>query len=94
MYLLALDLKKDEFIQAIGVLFFAGSVPMMVFYWLHGVLDPGNVGWSALACLPVFVGMAVGQWVRGRVNQETFRKVLLAVLFLVGLNLLRRAFFA
>ncbi len=94
MYLLALDLKKDEFVQAVGLLFFSGSVPLMVFYWLHGVLRPDNVGWSALACLPVLLGLAVGQWVRGRVDQETFRKVLLAVLFLVGLNLLRRAFLA
>ena len=93
MYLLALDLKKEEFIQAIGLLFFTGSVPMMIFYWLHGVLRPDNVGWSALACLPVFLGLAAGQWVRGRVDQETFRKVLLVMLFVVGLNLLRRAFF-
>ena len=94
MYLLALDLKKEEFVQAVGILFFAGSVPMMVFYWFHGVLRPDNVGWSALACLPVFLGLAVGQWVRGRVDQDTFRKVLLALLFVVGLNLLRRAFLA
>ena len=94
MYLLALDLKKEEFIQAVGILFFSGSVPLMVFYWMHGVLRPDNVGWSALACLPVFLGLAVGQWVRGRVDQETFRKVLLVMLFVVGLNLLRRAFFA
>jgi len=92
MYLLALDLKKEEFVQAVGILFFAGSAPMMVFYWFHGVLRPDNVGWSALACLPVFLGLAVGQWVRGRVDQDTFRKVLLALLFVVGLNLLRRAF--
>ena len=93
MYLLALDLKKDEFIQAVGLLFFGGSVPMMVFYWLHGVLRPDNVGWSALACLPVFLGLVAGQWVRGWVDQETFRKVLLVVLFLIGLNLFRRALF-
>ena len=94
MYLLSLDLKKEEFIQAVGILFFSGSVPLMIFYWMHGVLRPDNVGWSALACLPVFLGLAVGQWVRGWVDQETFRKVLLVMLFVVGLNLLRRAFFA
>jgi len=94
MYLLALDLKKEEFIQAVGILFFSGSLPLMIFYWMHGVLRPDNVGWSALACLPVFLGLAVGQWVRGWVDQETFRKVLLVMLFVVGLNLLRRAFFA
>jgi len=93
MYLLALDLKKEEFVQAVGLIFFIGSVPLVVFYWLHGVVRPDNVGWSALACLPAFLGLAVGQWVRRRVDQETFRKVLLAVLFVVGLNLLRRAFF-
>ncbi|MDP6788100.1 MAG: sulfite exporter TauE/SafE family protein [Rhodospirillales bacterium] len=91
MYLLALDLKKEEFIQAVGILFFSGALPMMIFYWIHGVIGPDNIGWSVLACVPVFLGLAIGQWVRGRVDQDTFRKVLLAMLFVVGLNLLRRA---
>ena len=92
MYLLALGLEKEEFIQAVGLLYFAGSVPLALFYWVHGVLGPDNVGWSGLACLPVFLGLAAGQWLRGRVGQATFHKVVLGVLFLVGLNLLRRAF--
>ena len=48
---------------------------------------------SLAACLPSFVGQWVGTWVRARIEQESFRKVLLIVFFLIGLNLIRRALF-
>ncbi len=36
-------------------------------------------------------GLGVGQAIRRRINPETFRKVVLGLLFLIGLNLIRRA---
>lgn len=48
---------------------------------------------TAIACVPVFVGMLAGQWIRGRVNEETFRKVLLIAMVLIGLNMVRQALF-
>ncbi len=38
-------------------------------------------------------GKWVGQKIRGRIDQETFRKALLVTLFIIGLNLIRRAVF-
>ena len=90
MYLVALDLEKEVFIRSIGLIFLSGSFMLAVFYWAHGVLHPGNIVWSISACLPVVLGYGVGQWVRGYVNQDMFRKLLLGALILVGLNLLRR----
>jgi hypothetical protein len=33
----------------------------------------------------------LGQWLRARINQLTFRRIVLAVLVVIALNLLRRA---
>ena len=48
---------------------------------------------TAYACLPAMVGMLLGSIVRQHLPQETFRKVLLAALVVIGLNLIRRALF-
>ncbi|MFQ5617417.1 MAG: hypothetical protein ACE5FR_00455 [Rhodospirillales bacterium] len=52
----------------------------------------GEAVWL-LACVPGLAGMWVGQKIRGRIDQETFRKALLVTLFVIGLNLIRRAVF-
>ena len=44
-------------------------------------------------CLPAMAGLGLGQWVRQRIDQALFRKALLFMLFVIGLNLLRRAVF-
>jgi len=90
MYLVALDLEKEDFIRCVGLIFLSGSSMLAISYWTHGVLHSGNIAWSISACLPVVLGYGVGQWVRGFVDQDKFRKLLLGALILVGLNLLRR----
>ncbi|MEK7836288.1 MAG: sulfite exporter TauE/SafE family protein, partial [Pseudomonadota bacterium] len=46
---------------------------------------------SLLALIPAFAGLAIGQWLRGYINEDLFRKTLAGVLFLIGLNLIRKA---
>ena len=57
----------------------------------------GSIGLVAAVAivptLPAFAGVWAGQKLRRRVNQEVFRKILLLAIFLLGLNLLRRALF-
>jgi uncharacterized membrane protein YfcA len=90
MYLVALNLEKEVFIRAVGLIFLSASFMLAVFYGAHGVLHAGNIAWSISACLPVVLGYGVGQWVRGYFDQNLFRKMLLGALIVVGLNLLRR----
>ncbi len=91
MYLLALDLKKDDFIGTVGLVWFLGAVPLCLFYVLNGILGMHNVAYSLGACVPAMAGLWVGQKIRKRIPQESFRKVLMATLFVIGLNLIRRA---
>jgi len=46
MYLLALDLKKEEFVQAVGLIFFIGSVPLVVFFAMQKYLVRGLLAGS------------------------------------------------
>tara|TARA_B100000579_G_scaffold327299_1_gene277234 strand:- start:27 stop:200 length:174 start_codon:yes stop_codon:yes gene_type:complete len=48
---------------------------------------------SLYTCLPGMLGIWIGDMIRRRINQETFRKVMLPVLFVIGSNLIRRAIF-
>jgi uncharacterized membrane protein YfcA len=49
-------------------------------------------GWSLAATPAVFAGMWLGQQLRKKLNADTFRTVVLVVLFIAGINMLRRAF--
>ncbi len=91
IYFVMLRLPKEAYIQAVGLVWFVAAIPLVVAYVRYGILNAETASLSALACVPGFVGLAVGQLVRKHINQELFRKLLLMFLFLVGLNLLRRA---
>lgn len=93
MYFVMIRLPKEAFIRATGLIWFAASIPLLLGYVRNGILDAATAQLSAAACLPSFAGLWVGQWLRDRIDPETFRKVLLFVLCLIGLNLIRRAVF-
>ena len=91
MLFIAIRLPKEAFIQAAGTIWFIASIPLVLGYRRNGILDDETAVLSLAACLPGFLGQWLGTWVRERIEQETFRKVLLLVFFLIGLNLIRRA---
>lgn len=93
MYLMMLKLDKDTWVRTIGLIWFCGAVPLAIAYWQNGILNPDNIWLSAYACIPGMIGIRIGEKLRERINQETFRKVLLVILFIIGLNLIRRAVF-
>lgn len=93
MYFIMIRLPKEEFIRAVGLVWFAGSVPLLLGYIDNGILTPRTAQMSMLAALPAFAGLWLGQRLRNLIPQETFRKVVLLALFVIGLNLIRRALF-
>jgi uncharacterized membrane protein YfcA len=93
MFMVALRVPKDEFIGTIALVYLLGVIPTGITYAAEGVLRTEHIVPTLLACVPVFVGMLAGQWIRGRINEETFRKVLLIALVLIGLNMVRQGLF-
>jgi len=94
MYLVMLKLDKNTWIRTVGLIWFAGAIPLTIAYWQNGILNAATAPLSAYACVPGMVGIRIGEVVRDRIPQETFRKVMLAALVIIGLNLIRRAVFS
>jgi len=93
MYLTSLRLDREAFVAALGTFFLMGGVLITLAFVGRGVLDATTAPWS-LACVPpVLAGMWLGRRLGRRIEQERFRRMVLIVLFVLGLNLLRRAIF-
>jgi uncharacterized membrane protein YfcA len=91
IYLLARDTSKEEFVRATGLLLFTGSLPLFAGYISTGLLTGPLALLSLALIVPTWAGMALGARLRGKLSEDAFRKVLLGVFALIGLNLIRRA---
>ncbi|PWR04425.1 hypothetical protein DKT77_01740 [Meridianimarinicoccus roseus] len=90
LYLLAIDAPKKSAISVQGVVYGAGSVVLLLSHLRSGVLNADSVPLSAAMVLPMVAGLWVGQLVQDRLDQRRFRRAMLFVLVIVGLNLVRR----
>ena len=84
MYLLARQVSKAEFIGATGFLFLAGSVPLAVGLSFAGILTIETIIHSLMGLIVVLAGFWVGEWFRGSVQQDTFRRIVLWAFFIMG----------
>lgn len=91
MFLFMLKLDKDVWVQSISGLYLLGSVPLVLFYFNNGVLNGTTIWLSVAACVPAMAGLLIGERIRPFINEALFRKTLLIALFIVGLNMVRRA---
>jgi uncharacterized membrane protein YfcA len=92
IYLVALRLTRDAFVGTVSVFYLIGILPLYVTLIASGVIARNEAIISLLACAPLFAGIWAGVWLRGRVSQAGFMRLLLAMICLVGLNLIRRGF--
>lgn len=91
MYLVGLNLTRELFIAALALLFLATGILVAASYWTLGILDAPRFV-IAVACLvPALIGMKLGDILSSRLSAETFRNIVLAGLFLLGANMVRRA---
>ncbi|CAH0347884.1 sulfite exporter TauE/SafE family protein [Aquabacterium sp. CECT 9606] len=82
-YLQALDLSKDELVQAMGISFTVSTAALGVALFAQGLYSTSAVASSMLMLLPAVAGMAVGRWVRALLSPAMFK-----ALFFLGLGLL------
>lgn len=90
-YLTAIGTAKADQIRIQGVIYGLGAVALMAGHIGSGVLNLVTVRFSLALLVPVLIGMWIGGRVHDRIEQETFRKMTLAILLIAGLNLIRRA---
>lgn len=93
MYMSARQVPKDEFVRGVGLLLLIGGLPFLGAYVQQGFLT-AELGLVSLALIvPTLLGFTVGARLRARFSNESFRKLLLYVFLILGLNLLRRGLF-
>jgi len=89
-YLVAIDEEKRSAVRIQGVIYGFGAVMLLAAHLRSGVLNAESLPLSAAAVVPVFAGLWLGMGVHDRLPQESFRRAMLVVLTLAGLNLIRR----
>lgn len=92
LYLQALGLPRDVLVQAMGVTFVLLTATLGIALSGHGLLSADLGILSVIAVLPTAAGMVLGQRIRRRLPEATFRRVFFCALFLLGLYICIRAF--
>jgi len=87
-YLQSIWHDKDALVQVLGVSFTVSTLALAADLASHRTLRLSVAGASLVALIPALLGMALGQRLRAKGEQETFRKIFLAALFLLGLHLM------
>lgn len=90
VYLQALRLDKDTFVQAAGLSLFIGTVIWAAALFSEGAMTGTAWTLSAIALAPTLLGMAIGQGLRGRVPEAKFRTGVYIMLILLAANLVRK----
>jgi uncharacterized membrane protein YfcA len=89
-YLTAMNTPKEEQVRAQGVIFGLGALLLFFAHVQSGVVRAQTLPFAALMIVPAVVGMWVGLQFQDRIAQATFKRLTLIVLFIGGLNLIRR----
>jgi uncharacterized membrane protein YfcA len=91
-YMNALELNRDELVQALGILFICFTIAIGIALADAGALTVKNAGAAAFATLPTVLGVWLGQRLRRYVSAEAFRRMFLVVLLGLGINMARTLF--
>jgi uncharacterized membrane protein YfcA len=93
-YLQALELKRDELIQAMGITFTVSTLALAVGLYFNTRYSAASFGASVLMLLPALAGMAAGQYCRQKLSPALFRRCFLGSLILLGIHMITNEFAA
>ncbi len=90
-FLSAMNLSKDELIQALELSFTVSTLALALSLGFHATYSKEDLLLSVLAVLPAMLGMWFGQKTRDKIDPMTFRKCFFGALFLIGTYMAVRA---
>jgi uncharacterized membrane protein YfcA len=91
MYFHALELPKRDFLVVLNVTLVGLSLVQVASYAALGLYSVQVLQLAAVTMVCVAVGLGVGFVIQERVNQRLFNRVVIFVIFVVGLSLVVRA---
>jgi hypothetical protein len=91
-YIQSLEFDRDKLVQALGLSFTVSTVTLALALAYAGQVRT-SLAWPSLVALAAaLVGMGLGQLIRGKVKEETFRLCFFIGLLLLGAHLALRGF--
>lgn len=91
LYMQALGLPRDLFVQAMGMAFLLIAVVLGLLLWRYQIIT-AEIGLLSLVTLvPSSIGMIAGQKLRSHMSEDVFRQAFFAALTLVGIYMIVRA---
>ena len=90
MYLVGLGVERRVFRSAIALLFIVSAIFITSSYWVVGFLDKGKLLLGFACIAPSFIGMWIGNKLGERLPNESFRKVVLIALLIIGVGFVTR----
>ena len=91
IYLYGLKLEKKDFIKSIATIFVITKTSQLAAVSTWNLLNWVTLSLSLGVTLFVLLGFYAGLKIQDRVNQQTFNRVLLVLLFAIGIILIGRA---
>jgi uncharacterized membrane protein YfcA len=89
-YLLMLDLKPNQFTQTNNIAFTLSSLVMMAGLTTIGFMTKEIFLLSIAGIVPTYLAVKAGGMIRNRIDPDTFRKVVICVLMVLGAALVVR----
>ena len=84
-YLQALNLERDDLVQALGLAFTTSTLCLAGFLaFTTPSLHDLNYTWSLIALLPALIGMWLGKKIRYAISEQRFRQVFFCGLVIFG----------
>ena len=84
MYLQAIKLPRDMFVQAMGMLFSLSTIGLAFALQNNQLLSPELATLSTFAVIPAVIGMILGQKIRKSLSENKFRKIFFLSIFVLG----------
>lgn len=84
LYMQALGFPKDMLVQAMGFFFALSTLMLTISLGSNDLIEWEQVRLSAYALLPSFAGVFIGRWTRDRIDENSFQKMFLFAVLILG----------
>ena len=86
-YLISSDLEKNSLIRTIATLYFFGSILIFPIWIYKGIGSKEDLIWSCLLLFPAILGQKIGEKIRDKISNKTFKRIILYTLMAIGITL-------
>lgn len=91
VYLSSMRVDKEEFVATVGMLLLLGSIALLATFWQTGVFTAEHASISSALVVPAITGFVIGESLRNKISNKTFRKLMLWFFLFMGVNLVWRS---